>query len=758
MHKYLPYWPLFIVLLLLSLMGGWAYLTYYATPQYEVTASLMIKDEEKGVSGSKITESIDAFTANKTIENEISVLQSRALMLNVVKALKLYAPLHEEGKFKSVSAYTSSPVIVEIKNPDKITDVPKISFVYDETRKVVIIGPDDYPLDKWTSSPYGKIRFSANPNKEREAVYPLSFSLLNPTTVANGLLARVRIQASSKFSSVVNMNVKDSVPQRGEDILNEIISAYRQIAVSERNRLAANTLEFVEERIKSVVDELNALENEVVEFRSTKGGVNLSEQGRLYLENVRDNDRKVSEITTQLAVLDKVEAYVTSKNNAASFVPSTLGINDQALTHLLQNLYDSEIEYQKLKHTTAQNNPVLISVINEIENIRPRILENIRNQKTNLLASRANLTATNNTYNSVLQSIPEKERELMELNRQQTVKNNAYNFLLQKREETVLSYAPTVEESKVIDMAGSSSDPISPQPMYIYLLAIMGAFGVGIAFVAGKELLNSKLLFRAEISEYTNAPIVAELTYIKPQETGTFHIPTEATVIEQFRQLRATLGLYGRTFTKKKILVTSSIPGEGKSYVSSNLAWSLASSGKKVALLDFDLRNPNTSSQFGLYKQEGIIEYLNTDAPLENIIKDTEFGNLSILPAGNDIGDHTELLLNGKLEYLFAYLEETFDYLIIDTPPIDLVSDAYLLSEYSDISLLVMRHAYTPKSLVQRLRTDNKIQSLNNAAIIFNAVKPRGFVNGRYGYGYGYGYEYKYTDKAYRKGGATAKA
>ncbi|PVY36660.1 GumC family protein [Pontibacter virosus] len=758
MNKYMPFWPLFVMLFILSLAGAWVYLNYYATPVYEITASLMIKDEKKGVSDSKLTESIDAFTSNKTVENEINVFQSRALMLKVVNDLKLYAPIYEEGKFRSIPAYTTSPIIVELKEPEKATSTPNIYFIFDKALNTVLIDNKEYPLEQWNNSPYGVIKFTENPHKSKDAEHPLYFSIVDPQSVAHGLVSRIRIQASSKFSSVVNMNLKDSVPQRGEDILNHLISAYKQLAVNERNRLAANTLEFVEERIKTVVDELKELENEVVQFRSTRGGVNLGEQGRLYLENVRDNDRKVSELTTQLAVLDKVERYVTSRNNSASFVPSTLGINDQALNQLLQKLYDSEIQYQKLKYTTAENNPILIAVTNEIENIRPRILENIRNQRINLQASRANLASTNSTYNSVLQSIPQKERELMELNRQQTVKNNAYNFLLQKREETVLSYAPSVEESKVIDMAGSSTTPISPKPMYIYLMAIIGSLVAGVAFITGKELLSSNLLFRSEITLYTNAPIVAELSFVKPGKDNKFSAPTEASVVEQFRQLRVSLGLYGRTFIKKKILVTSSIPGEGKSYVSSNLALSLASSGKKVALLDFDLRNPNTSVQFDLFKREGIIEYLSADIPIQNILVKSTFSNLTIVPAGNDIGDHTELLLNGKLECLFNHLENIFDYLIIDTPPIDLVSDAYLLSEYSDISLLVMRHAYTPKSLVQRLKTDNKIKSLNNTAIVFNAVKPRGFAKGKYGYGYGYGYEYKYKDKAYRKHGVAARA
>lgn len=749
-YKYLPFWPLFSILLALSVAGAWAYLHFLSVPVYEVTASLLIKDEQKGVNESKMTESIDAFTSNKTVENEINVIHSRALLAKVVNKLALYAPIYEEAKFNAVSAYTSSPIKIKLKDPDRAISHPKVYFTYNSKNKTVRVDGKNYPLDRWVQTRYGTLKFIPNGDQTTDASEPLYFAIVPPEQITNELLAKIRIQSSSKFSSVVNLYLNDPVPQRGEDILNKLIQSYRQKAIDDRNKLAANTLDFVEDRIQQVVSELQTLESEVVQFKSTQGGVNLSEQGKLFLENVRDNDRKISEINTQLAVLDKVERYVVSRNSSASFVPSTLGISDPVLSQLLEQLYNSETQYQKLSGTTAENNPILVSVSNEIESIRPRILENIRNQRVNLVASRSTLSSTNNQYSSALGSIPEKERQLMELSRQQDIKNNASSFLLQKREETVLSYAPTTEESQVIDMAGTSSLPVSPKPLYIYLMAIIGACTAGLAVVAGKEMLNSKLLFRSEITQYTTAPIVAELAYKKPAEANMLTAPTEASVIEQFRQLRTTLGLYGRTFTKRKILVTSSIPGEGKSYVSTNLALSLASSGKKVALVDFDLRNPNSSVQLDLYKQRGIIEFLRGEATAEEITVASKFGNLSVLPAGYDIGDHTELLLNGKLEDLFSYLENSFDYLIIDTPPVDLVSDAYLLSEYCDITILVMRHDYTPKTVVKRLLTDNKLQALHNATIVFNGVKPRGFAKGRYGYGYGYGYESKYNDKTYR--------
>jgi tyrosine-protein kinase Etk/Wzc len=256
-------------------------------------------------------------------------------------------------------------------------------------------------------------------------------------------------------------------------------------------------------------------------------------------------------------------------------------------------------------------------------------------------------------------------------------------------------------------------------------------------------------LFRSEIQEQTNIPIVAELSYVKNNEDLLFQAPTAAFTIEQFRQMRVTLGLFGRFFTKKKILVTSNIPGEGKSFVSTNLAFSLAASGKKVALLDLDLRNPDTSRRFNLVNQKGITEFLEEEAEVYEIINETAFHNLYLVPAGINIGDKTELLFNGRLELLFALVENEFDYLIIDTPPIDLVSDAYLVSEFCDITLLVMRHAYTPKRIVKALDEKKKLKSLQNLAIVFNGIKARGIFKKHHGYGYGYGHANNYGVNKY---------
>ncbi|RIJ42304.1 GumC family protein [Pontibacter oryzae] len=752
LRKFLPYWPVFIGLAILSMALAWVYLRY-ATPVYEIAATLIIKDEKKGVDDARMTESINAFASKKIVENEIEVIQSRALMKKVALGLHLYAPVYEDTKFKEVAAYTSSPVIVTHYNPDAILateDEPqKIYFTYNPDLEEVTVDGKSYPLNKSIRMPYGVIKFIPNDHQSSQAKEQLYFQLLPLKAVTASLLNNLQVNAANKLSTVVNLQLKDAVPERGEAILNLLVHNYNQASVVERNILAENTLAFIEDRMQKVEKELDKLESRVQKYKTSKGIVDLSEQGRTFLQNMSANDSKVEDINLQLAVLAKIENYIIAKDKSAGIVPSTLGINDPVLTQLLQKLYDNEIQYQRLRKTTAVNNPILLSIADEIEKIRPSILENIQNQRDNLLASRKNLTNTKGSYTTALQTIPKQERELLEISRQQAIKNNVYTLLLQKREETALSFAPSATDSKVVDVAESSFAPVSPKRNIIYLGALAFAFIVSIVLVTAKDFFSSKILYRTDIEAYTHAPIVAELMKVKHDDSQLFTKPDNPVVIEQFRQLRTSLGLYSRTFKKRKILVTSSIPGEGKSFVSTNLAYSLAASGKRVVLVDMDMRKPKTSTQFGMLNQKGVTDYINAQYAAEELLQRTPFDNLWILPAGSKPGDHTEALLNGRVEDLFHHLEADFDFIVIDTPPVDLVSDGYLISEFCDITLLIIRHDHTPKNIIKYLNYSNKHKSLHNLAIVFNGVKPRGFANREYGYGYGYRYDHVYHNKAY---------
>ena len=748
--RYLPYWPLFVVLVIVCCIGAWKFFPFNK-PMYEASVSIMIKDEKQNQDPSRVIESFTAAPANISVENEIEVLQSRSLMKQVVERLHLYAPVFEEDGEKALPAYTSSPVIVKAKNPGQFKEHIKIPIAYNKESGTVTVFGKQWPLDVWSETPQGILMFSVNERQRSDPSHPLFFQLVHPRSIAGILRSYLTIVPINKNSSVVLLKLRNEIAERGEDILNELAAAYSLASMNDKNAMAANTLSFVEERIRYVEAELDSLETKIQLYKSRKGIVDLSEQGKLFLQNLGSNDQRSADIGLQLAVLGEVEKYVVSKENKASIVPSTLGVTDPMLNDLLQKLYEAEIQYDKLKRTTAENNPILLSLKGEIDKIRPSILENITNQRQSIRASKVKVDQTSNSYSSVLRTIPKEEKDLLDFSRQQAIKSSVYTYLLQKREEAALSQSVTVADNRIIDPAEAFMIPNGSRRSTIYMMAVLLGIGLGLVYVYIKEKFSTRIMFRDEIEELSNIPVVAELPKIKSASPLVVQLPEHIAMAEQFRQLRASIGLYGRSTQRKKILVSSSISGEGKSFVSANLALSLASSGKRVVLLDLDLRNPKTSEIFNLTQEKGVVDFLTGECEWIEIVRNSAYDQLCLVPAGSIHGNPTELLLSERLGQLFSELSKNFDYIIMDTSPVDPVTDAYVLSEYCDITLFVIRHAYTPKTMVQLLDESSKVKVLKNMVVVFNAVKSRGFIQKKFGFGFGYGYDHVYNDRVYRR-------
>ena len=748
--KYLPYWPLLLLSIILALAAGYAYLKY-ATPVYEATATLIIKDEKKGNEESKLMESLDQISSKKIVENEIEVLQSRRLMADVITRLGLYAPIWQEKGIKTVSAWSISPVSIIALYPDSLRLVKKVKLNFDTTsRQVTLDGLHSYPLNQIVATPYGKLEFVDNKNyeKPKKAATEFYFSLDQPKRLAVVYLGGLKAEASGKLSSIINLSYRDEVPERAEDILNQLIASYRQSEINEKDALAKNTLAFVEDRLGLVSHDLDSIEKKVQQFKSGRNAVDISTQGNLFLQNVSANDQKLSDVNTQISVLGQVEKFVKSKESTGGIVPSTLGVSDPMLSNLMDNLYASELEYDKLKKTVGENNPSLVAIADKINKIKPNILDNIKSQQQSLAATRQNISATNSSYNSMLQGVPQKERELLDISREQQIKSNIYSFLLQKREESELAYASTVSNNRVVDYAQASPMPVSPKRMLIYLVALVAFMGLSIAIITLRESFTGKVLYRSELESRTSIPIIGEVAFDKSKNPIVIEAGRRSFVAEEFRKLRISLSFLGIDANHKKILVTSSISGEGKSFIAANLAVSLALTGKKVVLVDMDLNNPTQAKILNLERKEGVTDYLTGESDPEDIIRKVEeHENLYFISAGNLPENPSELLSNGKVKDLIDYLENAFDLVIIDTSPLVLVTDGYILTGLCDATLYVVRHKYTPKMLIRRIDENNHINPINNPAIIFNGVKMRGFFKNNYGYGYDYVYGNKERGK-----------
>jgi len=755
LSKYSPYWRWFILSLVVGAGLAFIYLRY-TSPIYEAKAAILIKDETKGNEESKMAASLNLISSNVIVENEIEVLQSYSLMKKVVKALYLYAPVFEEGKLHPVSAYSYSPLIVEVPNPDLIKQFSdrdsikkynKIYFSYDEsTQSVVLSSKFKYPVNEFVNTPYGFLKFIPNKNyyqnaeKRNQRFY---LTLMNPTDVVSDLLGSLKVESPGKLSSIINLSYKDPVPQRATDILDQLINIYQQSEINDKDTLAKNTLVFVESRLRVASNDLDSIEKKIELYKSGKGAVDISTQGQLYLQNVSANDQKLSEVNTQISELNQVEEFVKNNEYNGAIVPFSvsIGVSTPVLSQLIDQLYTTELQYEKLKKTVGENNPNLVAIKDQINKIKPNILQNIQSQKQSLLAARENINATNGSYNSILQGVPQKERHLLDISREQQIKSNIYGFLLQKKEESALAYASTVSNNRVVDEAHTLPNPVSPKKMMVYLIAFIACLGLTAAVISMKESLLGKVEYRSEVESRTTIPIIAEIDYDKSKSPVVIAANKRSFSSEQFRKLRISLSFLGIDNQHKKILLTSSIPGEGKSFIAVNLAISIAHTGKKVILVDLDLNNPSLSTVLKVNHEHGVTEFLGGEKETEEIInRIPEHENLFFISAGTIPENPTELLTSEKVEDMLDYLENIFDILIIDTSPVGLVNDGYILTRFCDATLFIIRQNYTPKALIKEIDENNRINPITNPAIVFNGVKSRGFLGNYYGYGYQYGF------------------
>jgi len=484
--------------------------------------------------------------------------------------------------------------------------------------------------------------------------------------------------------------------------------------------------------------------------------VDIGTQGGFYLKNVGENDQKLGDINMQMSMLNQVEKFVAEKQSTGEMLaPSTLGVSDPSLSNLITQLQTTQMEYDKLKKTVGENNPKLKALESQINTLRPSITDNIKNQKQSLAASRQSLSATNSGYNALLSTVPKKEKQLLEISREHMTKANQYQTLLQKQQEIEMSLASVISNSRVVDKALAGKVPVSPKKMMIYLMALIGAFGAFAGVVILKDTITGKIKFRNEIEKMTSIPIIGEIAYEKTTNPLVIEKGTRSFVAEEFRKLRVSLSFLGIDSAHKKILLTSSISGEGKSFVAANLAVSLSLTGKKVVLVDLDLNQPTLSKIMNVHYEYGATEFLTGEKDAYEVVNKLDtHDNLYFISAGNLPENPTELLANGQVEKLIEYLESNYDMVVIDTSPSALVTDAFILSKLCDATLYVIRHNYTPKMLIKRIDENNQINPIKNPAIIFNGLKTRGvFKKG----GYGYGYNYVYGNKEYGYGSKNRK-
>jgi capsular exopolysaccharide synthesis family protein len=562
--------------------------------------------------------------------------------------------------------------------------------------------------------------------------------LSDPESTILSYQNQVDISMPDKLASIIDLTISDPNAKRGEDFLNNLIYYYKQAELAEKNNITKSTIDFIDKRLDSLVVELNSAEGKVEGFRSSKGLTDINAQSQVYLQNVQSNDSKLNEVNIQLSVIDGLENYASSNTNDRS-TPSTIGISDPALVGLVQKLADLQLEKTKLLATLPERNPAFEPLNKQIASTKQNVKESLQNIKSSLLATKRELQSFKSTSQSSISNIPGQERQLVGLKRQQSIKENLYTYLLQKREQISLSYASSLSSARLLDVAYALPQKKSKRYVPFAAALFLGLF-VPIGFIYAKDIAKDTVNKRKQIEIATAVPVLAEFSYIKLNTkivTDSQNSEVNFTLIEQFRHLRTQLNILSSNVESKAgkvVLVTSSLTKEGKSFISSNLAVSLARSGKKTILLEMDIYKPKISNAFGLEKNKGLSDYLTGEIEKAQIIQQIPaHPNLNIIGSGAFIDTFSELLDQVRFHKLIEELKGEYDYVMIDTPPLHSINDANILAQLSDTTLFVVRYGYTPKSMLAFIRKLYINDNLPQMQIIFNGLQ-----DGRDGEGYKY--------------------
>ena len=716
-------WPAFLIYSTILCFACVAYIQL-SPVFYQANAILIIKDEKKGNEESKLMESLNLISAKKIIENEVQVLQSKAIIDQVVQKLHFNAPIYFTNSLNKQRAYLNSPLFVDVKTPESIKEGgAPIRFNYDDKTQLVTLN-DQFvcALNRWIKTPFGIFKFMKNP-QSTWANEPLYFELVNNEDAANRITDLLKVTATNKLSSVINLQYRDGDPKLAELVLNEVINTYNQMMLAEKKELAKNTLKFIDVRLNVIGNQLDSIERMIRLFKGRSDAVDISTQGQLFLQNVSLNDQRLSDIDLKLAVVDELDEKMSSKQHSSLIMPSTMGVLDPTLTQLITTLNEYELQQDKIKNTTAPNNPLMISLSEQIMATKDRIKENMIAYRSSLEKSRDSYLSNNEKYTNMLQSIPAKEQGLLEISRDKNIKSDIYAFLLQKKEESEIAYASTITDNSVITKAHASSDPVSPNLLYVFGSALFLLIGFPIGLVGLRDGLSGAIRFRRDIEVATDLPIIGEVAHTEWKDQKMLQYGEQTKQYESFRKIRYALANRGMGARNKKLLITSGISGEGKSYIATNLALSFADVGKRVVLIDCDFKQANMSKSFDLSKAEGITDYLSGLVAEKDIIHQfPEYKHLYFIPAGSIHQNTTALLENGIIGDLFDYLEANFDLVIIDTAPLMNVADAYLLANYCDTTLFVVKHGYSPKNILEFISHNDEINSVSDTVILYNGV------------------------------------
>ena len=784
--KYITHWPWFVGAVLLCLVGAWFYL-HWATPIYNVSATVLIKDEKKGGGAGLSSELEDIglsglMTSSKNIDNEMEVLRSKTLVKEVINQLNLYITYKDEDEFPAKGLYKTSPVQVSLtsQEAEKLTSPMIVEMVLQPKGSMdvnITIGEKEYqkhfdklpaifPTDEGTLAFFQQIDSVALLDGKKaaqalERVRHITATIDKPMHAARTYCKNLSIEPTSKTTSVAVISLKNSSLQRGQDFIDKLLEMYNRNTNNDKNEIAQKTAEFIDERISIISKELGSTESSLESFKRNAGITDLTSEAQIALSGNAEYEKKRVENRTQISLVEDLGKYI--RGNEYEVLPGNVGLQDAALVSAIERYNEMLIERKRLLRTSTENNPAIVNLDTGIRAMKANVQATLEGTLQGLLITKTSLERESSRYSRRISDAPGQEREYVSIARQQEIKAGLYLMLLQKREENAIALAATANNAKIIDEAIADDIPVSPKGTIIYLVALVLGIGIPMGIIYLIDLTKFKIEGRADVEKLTSVPVVGDipLTDEKNAKDGSIAVFENQNNLmsETFRNIRTNIQFMLQN-DKKVILVTSTVSGEGKSFTSANLAISLSLLGKKVVIVGLDIRKPGLNKVFNLSsKEKGITQYLaNPEMDLMSLVQSSDVNrNLYILPGGTVPPNPTELLARDGLDKAIEILKKNFDYVILDTAPIGMVTDTLLIGRVADLSAYVCRADYTHKAEYTLINELFHEQKLPNLCTIINGVdlkkRKYGYCYGygkygkhygygkRYGYGYGYGQE-----------------
>ena len=768
-------WKWFVLSLIICMGAAHIYLRY-ATPIYQSAAKLLIKDDEgsssssfKGGNSIMSATNLGIISNSNGIDNEMEILKSRTLAQQTVYDLKLYVNYRHEGKLKDHVLYGDQEVNIDMDLEHlKKLNAPMNLKITREGRNYHVTGSYYVPIDNNSFKPeavnidktfsalpatigtrVGVVRFTQNGNYMLRDGESLKATMIAPEIAAGKYVGNLNVTESSKTTTIVDLVLNDEIPQRAIDYLKQLAIVYNRQANEDKNEIAVRTEQFINQRLEKINAELGSTEGQLENYKKRNNMVELKTNATQAVANADQYAQKLSEANTQVALLDELTKYMNEPSNRHQPIPSNVGLSDASATSLINEYNKIALQRNQLLHSASENSPTVTPLTAQLDDLNSSIKRAMTQARAGLKIQRNSIAAQAGKYEGQINNTPEQERMLTQIGRQQEVKSGLYLMLLQKREENSISLAATADKGKLIDTPVFTGK-VTPKNSIIMLIAlILGlAIPAGILFLL--EFFRYKIEGHNDVEKLTNLPIIADVAIAseraKTKADIVVHENKNNLMEEIFRSLRTNLQFLLKQHDKV-IMFTSTTSGEGKTFIASNVAISFALLGKKVVLVGLDVRKPRLAELFEIDDHHhGITNLLvkdevNWSDVKEQIIPSGINDKLDILMAGPVPPNPGELVTRESLEQTMEQLKEHYDYILIDTAPVGLVTDTLALGRISNATVYVCRADFTQKASFGLINSLSMEKKLPNMSIVLNGVD---LSKKKYGYYYGYGKYGKY--------------